>query len=111
VERLLERLVHDILDLRPARMRRRADRGAKLLDEDPVGLVLATPMTVCLVVMGRHIPRLSFLSVVLSDEKAFTPAEDCYYRLLTPGVHDEIEFVDAYLKANSLTALYDAVVY
>lgn len=75
----------------------------------PVGLVLATPLTVCLVVMGRHVPRLSFLSVVLSDESALTPAEDCYYRLLTPGVHDEIEFVDAYLKANSLTALYDAV--
>jgi predicted PurR-regulated permease PerM len=75
----------------------------------PVGLVLATPLTVCLVVMGRHVPRLSFLSVVLSDENALTPAEDCYHRLLTPGEHDEIEFVDAYLKANSLTALYDAV--
>ncbi len=75
----------------------------------PVGLVLATPLTVCLVVMGRHVPRLSFLSVVLSDEDALTPAEDCYYRLLTPGEHDEIEFVDAYLKANALTALYDAV--
>ncbi len=42
----------------------------------PVGLVLATPMTVCLVVMGRHIPRLSFFSVLLSDEEALTPAED-----------------------------------
>ncbi|MDQ3625453.1 MAG: AI-2E family transporter, partial [Verrucomicrobiota bacterium] len=38
----------------------------------PLGLVLATPMTVCLVVMGRHVPRLSFLSVVLSDEEALT---------------------------------------
>ncbi len=75
----------------------------------PVGLILATPLTVCLVVVGRHVQRLSFLSVVLSDEDALTPAEDCYYRLLTPGTHDEIEFVDAYLKANSLTALYDAV--
>jgi hypothetical protein len=66
-------------------------------------------MTVCLVVMGRHIPRLSFLSVLLSDEEALTPAEDCYYRLLTVGEQDEIELVDAYLKAHSLTALYDAV--
>jgi predicted PurR-regulated permease PerM len=55
----------------------------------PVGLVLATPMTVCLVVMGRHIPRLSFLSVVLSDEEALTPAEECYSRLLTVGEQDE----------------------
>jgi predicted PurR-regulated permease PerM len=75
----------------------------------PVGLVLATPMTVCLVVMGRHIPRLSFLSVVLSDEDALTPAEDCYYRLLTVGAQDEIELVDAYRKAHSLTALYDSM--
>ena len=75
----------------------------------PVGLVLATPMTVCLVVMGRHIPRLSFLSVVLSDEEALTPAEDCYHRLLTVGAQDEMELVEAYLKAHSLTALYDSV--
>lgn len=75
----------------------------------PVGLVLATPMTVCLVVMGRHIPRLSFLSVVLSDEEALTPAEECYYRLLTTGEQDEMEVVEGYLKANSLTALYDSV--
>ncbi len=75
----------------------------------PVGLVLATPMTVCLVVMGRHIPRLSFLSVVLSDEEALTPAEDCYYRLLTVGEQDEMELVEAYLKAHSLAALYDSV--
>ncbi len=75
----------------------------------PVGLVLATPLTVCLVVMGRHVPRLAFLSVVLSDEEALTPAEDCYHRLLTPDDSDELELVESYLKANSLTALYDAV--
>ena len=75
----------------------------------PLGLVLATPLTVCLVVMGRHVPRLSFLSVVLSDEEALTPAEDCYHRLLTPGERDELELVESYLKTNSLTALYDSV--
>ena len=74
-----------------------------------VGLVLATPLTVCMVVMGRHIPRMAFLSVLLSDEEALTPAEDCYHRLLTIGEHDEMELVDSYLKANSLLALYDAV--
>ena len=75
----------------------------------PIGLVLATPLTVCLVVMGRHVPRLNFLSVVLSDEEALTPAEDCYHRLLTPGERDEMELVESYLKANSLAALYDSV--
>ena len=75
----------------------------------PVGLVLATPLTVCLVVMGRHVARLSFLSVLLSDEEALTPAEDCYHRLLTPGERDELELVESFLKTNSLTALYDSV--
>ncbi|OAI56319.1 hypothetical protein AYO49_04515 [Verrucomicrobiaceae bacterium SCGC AG-212-N21] len=75
----------------------------------PIGLVLATPLTVCLVVMGRHVPRLSFLSVLLSDEEALTPAEDCYHRLLTPGERDELELVEAYIKSNSVTALYDSV--
>jgi len=75
----------------------------------PLGLVLATPLTVCLVVLGRHVPRLSFLSVVLSDEEALTPAEDCYHRLIAPGEHGELELIESYLKANSLTALYDSV--
>ena len=75
----------------------------------PIGLILSTPLTVCLVVMGRHVPRLSFLSVLLSDEEALTPAEDFYHRLLTIDEQDELEFVEAYLKANSLTALYDSV--
>ena len=75
----------------------------------PVGLVLATPLTVCLVVMGRHVPRLSFLSILLSNEDALTPAEDCYHRLLTVGEQDEMELVESYLKAHSLTALYDSV--
>ncbi len=75
----------------------------------PLGLVLATPLTVCLVVMGRHIPRLSFLGVLLSDEEPLTPAEDCYHRLITVGDQDETELVDDYLKENSLAALYDSV--
>jgi predicted PurR-regulated permease PerM len=75
----------------------------------PVGLVLATPLTVCLVVMGRHIPKLAFLSIALSDEEALTPAEDCYQRLLRAGEHDELELVDQYLKTNPLVALFDSV--
>jgi predicted PurR-regulated permease PerM/GAF domain-containing protein len=75
----------------------------------PAGLVLATPLTVCMVVMGRHIPQLSFLSVLLSEEDALTPAEDVYHRLLRKGEHDESEVVEAYLKANPLASLYDDV--
>lgn len=75
----------------------------------PVGLVLATPMTVCLVVMGRHIPKLAFLSILLSDEEPLTPAEDCYHRLHRVGEHDEMELVDTYLKSNPMSALFDSV--
>jgi predicted PurR-regulated permease PerM/GAF domain-containing protein len=71
------------------------------------GLVLATPITVCLVVMGRHIPQLSFLSVVLGEEQALTPAEDCYHRMLRAGEHDESELADGFLKSKSLGELYD----
>lgn len=75
----------------------------------PVGLVLATPLTVCLVVMGRHIPRLSFLSVVLSDGEPLTPAEDCYHRLHSVGEQDEMQLVDTYLKSNPPSALFDSM--
>jgi predicted PurR-regulated permease PerM/GAF domain-containing protein len=71
------------------------------------GLMLATPITVCMVVMGRHIPQLSFLSVVLGEEQALTPAEDCYHRMLRAGEHDEMELVDGFLKSKSLDELYD----
>ncbi|MEY3895571.1 MAG: hypothetical protein RLZZ214_1090 [Verrucomicrobiota bacterium] len=75
----------------------------------PVGLVLATPLTVCLVVMGRHIPKLAFLSIMLSDEDALTPAEDCYQRLLRVGEQDEMELAEQYLKTKPLIDLFDNV--
>ncbi len=75
----------------------------------PVGLLLATPLTVCLAVMGRHVPRLQFLSVLLSEEQALSPAEECYHRLLASGVTQANSLAERYLKANSLTALYDNV--
>lgn len=79
----------------------------------PVGLVLAAPMTVCLVVIGRHVRGFSFLSVLLSDEKAFTPAEEFYHRLLAEGLNEASEITDAYLKKESengaLTDLFDEV--
>ncbi|RYD20285.1 MAG: AI-2E family transporter [Verrucomicrobiaceae bacterium] len=75
----------------------------------PVGLVLATPLTVCLVVIGRHTPRLAFLSVALSDEEPLTPAEDFYQRIHRAGDHEGMELVDTYLKANPPGALFDSV--
>ncbi|WP_367874673.1 AI-2E family transporter [Luteolibacter sp. Populi] len=75
----------------------------------PAGLVLATPITVCMVVMGRHIPQLSFLSVLLGEEEALSPAEDCYHRMLRNGEHDESELVESFLKTKPLEELYDTM--
>jgi predicted PurR-regulated permease PerM len=75
----------------------------------PVGLVMATPITVCIAVMGRHIPQLGFLNVILSDEEALTPAEDCYHRLLRSRGEDELELAESYLKTHTLTDFYDSM--
>lgn len=75
----------------------------------PVGLVMATPITVCIAVIGRHVPQLAFLNILLSDEEALTPAEDCYHRLLRPGGDDEMELAESYLKTHTLTDFYDTV--
>ena len=73
------------------------------------GLVLATPLTVCLVVMGRHVPKLAFLSVLLSDERALSPAEECYHRLLTPDMNDAQILADTFRKDHTQAALCDEV--
>lgn len=75
----------------------------------PVGLVMATPITVCMAVMGRHVPRLAFLNVLLSDEEPLTPAEDCYHRLLRSGGQDELELTETFLKQHTLTDFYDTM--
>jgi methylmalonyl-CoA mutase cobalamin-binding subunit len=75
----------------------------------PIGLVLATPLTVCLAVMGRHVPKLEFLSVLLSEEQALAPYEEAYQRLLAVGLDEATELAENYLKENSLTKLYDSM--
>lgn len=75
----------------------------------PIGLALAIPLTVCLAVMGRHVPKLQFLSVLLSEEQALDPHEECYHRLLGFGLDEANDLAEAYVKTNSLTSLYDSV--
>ena len=59
--------------------------------------------------MGRHVPKLQFLSILLSEEEALAPHEEVYYRLLRLGLNEGSSYADDYLKANSITALYDSV--
>ena len=75
----------------------------------PVGLVLSTPLTVCLAVMGRHVPRLEFLGVLLSEDQPLEPHEEFYHRLLSFSTDSAEEFATKYVETESLTALYDNV--
>jgi predicted PurR-regulated permease PerM len=74
-----------------------------------VGLVLATPLTVCIAVMGRYVPRLAFFDVLLSDEAALPPSAHLYQRLLA-GDHDEAaRLVEKQFAQGTLLEVYDQV--
>ncbi len=75
----------------------------------PAGLILSTPLTVCLVVLGRNIPHLAFLHVLLGDEEALPPAAQFYQRLLAMDQQDARIVADTFLKQGTLTGLYDSV--
>jgi len=75
----------------------------------PVGLVIATPLTVCLVVLGRHVPQLEFLYILFGDEPALAPEASYYQRLLAMNEDEAREVLDSYLKEKSLVDVYDSV--
>ncbi len=75
----------------------------------PIGLVLATPLTVCLVVLGRHVERLSFLDVMFGDRPALSPPEIFYQRMLAGDPTEAAEKAEQFLKERSLAAYYDDV--
>lgn len=52
----------------------------------PIGLILSTPITICLLVLGRHVPNLGFLQVLLGDEPALKPYQQIYRRLMRKAV-------------------------
>jgi predicted PurR-regulated permease PerM len=75
----------------------------------PVGLVLATPLTICLVVVGRHVDRLQFLDIMLGDQPALTPSQLIYQRLLAGDPVEAAEQARAYLKTAPLENYYDSI--
>ena len=64
----------------------------------PIGLVLATPLTVCLVVLGRHVERLAFLDVMFGDRPALSPPEIFYQRMLAGDPAEAAEKAEEFLK-------------
>ncbi|GGD84851.1 AI-2E family transporter [Caballeronia grimmiae] len=75
----------------------------------PIGLVLSTPLTLCLVILGRHVDRLEFLDVLFGDRPALTPAENFYQRLLANDPDEALVQAESLLKERSLIAYYDEV--
>jgi len=76
----------------------------------PIGLIISTPLTLCLVVLGRHIEHLEFIDVLLGDQPALSPVENLYQRMLANDPDEAVDQAEAFLKTQTLTAYYDEVV-
>ena len=74
-----------------------------------VGLLLATPLTVCLLVIGKHVPQLSFLDILLGNEPVFEPKRRVYQRLLAGDQEEATELVDDDLENKPLVEVYDTL--
>lgn len=74
------------------------------------GLLLSTPMTVCLMVVGRYVPSLGFFSILLGNEPVMKPPAQFYQRLLAGDQTEARQILENYVKDNTLEALYDDVV-
>ncbi|HQT61466.1 MULTISPECIES: AI-2E family transporter [unclassified Acidiphilium] len=75
----------------------------------PVGLILSMPLTLCLVILGRHVDRLKFLDVLLGDRSALTPVESFYNRMLAGRLDEVQDDAEQLLKSCTLSAYYDEV--
>ena len=75
----------------------------------PIGLLLSTPLTLCLVVLGRHVDQLEFLDVMFGDRPPLTPVENFYQRMLADDPDEALQQAELLLKQRSLTSYYDEV--
>jgi predicted PurR-regulated permease PerM len=76
----------------------------------PVGLLLATPLTVCVAVMGRYIPELGYLNVILGVEPVLSPPARFYQRLLAMDEDEAEDLAEDFANEQGLLALYDEMV-
>ena len=75
----------------------------------PIGLLLSSPLTVCLVVLGKYVPQLEFLDVLLGDEPALDADVSYYQRLLARDQDEAAQLVLAQVKLSSLEQVYDGI--
>jgi len=75
----------------------------------PIGLILATPLTVCLVVLGRHVPRLQFLETLLGSEPVLSPEERLYQRLVAGNTGEAIDIAEQHDAGLDADGFYEKV--
>src|SRR5262245_38926804 len=75
----------------------------------PVGLILATPLTVCVVVLSKYVPQLEFISVLMGDEPVMESNVSFYQRLLAGDQDEAAEILEAHLKDHPIEETYDNV--
>jgi predicted PurR-regulated permease PerM len=75
----------------------------------PLGLLMATPLTVCLVVLGKHVPGLEFVGMLLADTPALAPESGYYQRLLARDQGEAADIIERYIKTESPRSVYDAL--
>jgi hypothetical protein len=75
----------------------------------PLGLLMATPLTVCLVVLGKHVPGLEFVETLMADSPALAPEFAYYQRLLAHDMSEAADLIDASIKSGPPRSVYDAL--
>jgi hypothetical protein len=75
----------------------------------PIGLLLATPLTVCLVVFGKYVPAFRFFHTLLGDRPALDSAMGYYQRLIARDVDEASDIAEEYLGENSLVGTFDSL--
>src|SRR6185503_21308728 len=75
----------------------------------PIGLLLSTPLTVLLVVMGKYVPQLAVLDVLLGDKPVLDPTARIYQRLIAGDDEEAAELALEYLKERPVEAVYDQI--
>ena len=75
----------------------------------PLGLLMATPLTVCLVVLGKHVPGLGFVSTLMADTPALAPEYGYYQRLLARDQSEAADLIDRHIKSEPAQSVYDAL--
>jgi len=75
----------------------------------PIGLLLSTPLTVCVVVLGKYVPQLRFLEVIFGDEQVLEPSVRVYQRLLSLDQKETSELLHQWRKEKGLEQVYDDI--